>query len=284
MARDAQGRYWYQNIEGWCGPESCDSGITIGAQPGAPGAYIGGAPHTGSLDSFIERAIPLAIAAVGTWVVSLAAEPKVTASFASGAQAAARESALETPVRTEPMWEDEEIWEGDFGGGTDFGGWETGAGGADIDLGNLGSIIGGGSMVPTSIGGIIRGAAGGGVVGSMAAGAATLGGRLASMFGRGSGTFVINGIKGSMNSLWPLVRKYGPTSVAAALGIGAASLAELLMRAPTNPRKRARGISARDLRTTARVGRFNKRVNRLFGTGRGRTRSRPWRGGGRHYH
>lgn len=168
------------------------------------------------------------------------------------------------------MWEEDESgdWFPDFPTTSDESGTSI--------FNDLGSIIAGGGEImggAASLGGLIRSGAGGGMVGSMAAGAATLGARLASMFGRSSGSFVINGIKGSMSQLWPAVRRYGPTAVAAALGIGAASLAELLMRAPTNPRKRARGISARDLRTTARVGRFNRKVNRLFGTGRSRGRS-----------
>ena len=141
------------------------------------------------------------------------------------------------------------------------------------DFGNLGMA---------SVGGILRGmgggtaAAAGGAAAMTAGGLMTLGGRLAAMFGRSAGSFVINNVKGSMSALWPAVRKYGPGAVAAALGITVGALGELLMHAPTSAKKRRRGISARDLATTRRVGRWNQRLNRLFGRGRSRGRG--------HYH
>lgn len=124
----------------------------------------------------------------------------------------------------------------------------------------------------------------GAVVGAAGAAVVSLGARLAGMFGRGAGRFVLNGVKGSMASLWPYVRKYGPASVAAALGISLAQLGQLLMAAPQGGRKRRRGISARDITTTSRVLRFNARLNRKFGM-RGGGGGRRYRSSSRgHYH
>lgn len=129
------------------------------------------------------------------------------------------------------------------------------------------------------------------VSGTIRAAGTSLGARLAGLFGgagaaarilsipgvRGSvtaGTAIINGVRVSLRTLWPYVRKYGPTAVAAALGIGAAELANLLMNAPQNPRHRRRGISARDISTTARVVKFTNKMQRTIGCV-----SRPrWRG------
>jgi len=109
-----------------------------------------------------------------------------------------------------------------------------------------------------------------GSIGGFAAGAGaailTLGGRLAGMFGRGAGSAVINGVKFSMSRLWPYVRKYGPTAVAAALGIGVEQLAALLAHAPmTGGTRRRRGISARDIRTTRRVVNFTNHMSKMIG-------------------
>lgn len=59
---------------------------------------------------------------------------------------------------------------------------------------------------------------------------------------------------------WALVRRNGLGAVATALGIGAAELASWLMANPPR-RRRRRGISARDVRTTKRVVGFVCKVN-----------------------
>lgn len=103
------------------------------------------------------------------------------------------------------------------------------------------------------------------------------------MFGRGAGTAVINGVKFSMASLWPYIRKYGPASVAGALGISIAQLGALAMAAPQGKRRRRRGISARDISTSRRVIAFNKRLSRQLGTNRSYRSYRPRRGRHSHY-
>ena len=94
--------------------------------------------------------------------------------------------------------------------------------------------------------------------------------------GRFSTWISANGVRARMADLWPAVRKYGPQAVAAALGIGIAELGQLMMHAPTSsPRRRGRGISAANIRTAKRVIRFNQRLSRQLGTGRGRGGYRP---------
>lgn len=185
----------------------------------------------------------------------------------------------------------------EFGFIDEFGGDATVESG-DWDWGNLDSEFGGdggynfgmaalggaGSLIRSigggSVGGGATGAAvGGGMAAAAGAGLVSLGSKLAGMFGRISGSFVINGVKGSMSALWPAVRKYGPAAVATALGISAAALADLLMHAPTSKKRRARGISARDLRTSRRTIRTVKRFSSMLGLGR-RGRGHYHRGGG----
>ena len=278
MAQDEQGRYWYRWVEevSSFGIETGNIyGYWVGAQPGEPGAYIGSPPHEGSLDEFIEAAIPAAIGIAGTALIS-AAVPFASGIAGSTSKAMAAESAANIPVEVEPMWEEESVWGGN-GNGEYFPDFPTEGDEPGTSIFNdLGSVISAGLPVLASmggLGGVVSRAAGGGVIGSMAAGAATLGGRLAAMFGRGAGTFMINGVKGSMSTLWPLVRKYGPTAVATALGISIGALGELLMRAPTTGRKRRRGISASNISTAKRVIRFNRNLSRSLGTNRGRGRS-----------
>jgi len=133
------------------------------------------------------------------------------------------------------------------------------------------------------------------IIGSAATALApTLMQRLAQMFGgagrtvagavtRG-GSFNIGGVKASLKSLWPAVRKYGPGAVAAALGVSAQVLAQMLMDAPRGGARRRRGISARDIRTTKRVVGFTKRLAHDVGirTG-GRGRGYVNRHGHHHY-
>jgi hypothetical protein len=152
---------------------------------------------------------------------------------------------------------------------------------------NFGSLGGAASWLPVVTGGGgatytptagVMGAAAGAVTGA----AVFLGSRLAAMMGRGAGSAVINGVKFSMSSLWPYIRRYGPGAVAGALGISLAQLGALAMSAPTTKRKRRRGISAADISRAKRVIRFNRRLSRSLGTS---SRSRGfYRPRGRHAH
>lgn len=173
----------------------------------------------------------------------------------------------------------------DFGSTTssDEGSFTTADGGGDLadtsggDTFNYGDLASLGRFVPVSLSdGGPRFQQTAGSLGGIAAGAGalvvTLGGRLAAMFGRGAGSAVINGVKFSMARLWPYIRRYGPGAVAGALGISLAQLGALALQAPMHPNKRRRGISARDISTTSRVLRFNARLNRRFGQGRGGSR------------
>lgn len=126
-----------------------------------------------------------------------------------------------------------------------------------------------GEVVPTA----------GALGGAMAAGGIWLGTYLARAFGRGAASAVFtaaNGIRVRINQLWPLVRQYGPQAVAGALGITIGGLSTLLAQAPTTgPRKRRRGISARDIRTTKRTIKQIRRISRLAGI-RGRSAARGY--------
>lgn len=64
--------------------------------------------------------------------------------------------------------------------------------------------------------------------------------------------------------LWPAVRTLGPAGVATALGITTELLAQGLMSKGMK-RKRRRGISSRDVRTTTRVVRFVNRMQQQIG-------------------
>lgn len=155
-------------------------------------------------------------------------------------------------------------------------------GGVQFPIAGLGSLVGTGGPAASTYGASFQPTAGafpalGGAAGAAMAGVMSLGARLAGMFGRGAGTFVINGVKGSMSRLWPYIRQYGPGAVAAALGITVAQLGALAMNAPQSPRKRRRGISAADIRRTKRVIRFNRQLSRQLGTGRRSSSYRPRR-------
>src|SRR5262245_17348781 len=113
---------------------------------------------------------------------------------------------------------------GDFGGYDEFfNDFDPLGGGAEVDPANpfsgtqlamagpIGNILrAGGGAVPAAAGGVAM-TAGGMVV--------SLGTKLAQMFGRGAGSFVLNGVKGSMAKLGPTAPQHGPAAVAAALGL-----------------------------------------------------------------
>lgn len=85
---------------------------------------------------------------------------------------------------------------------------------------------------------------------------------------RGLGKFAINGVTGSVRSLWPAIKRYGPTAVATALGVSVPALLEMAMAADPSMgtrRPRRRGISARDIRTTKRVVGFVSRISHQIG-------------------
>lgn len=153
-------------------------------------------------------------------------------------------------------------------------------GGPDINL--PATLPGNGGMMPT-----------GALGGAVAAGGIWLGSYLARAFGRSAAAAVYtaaNGIRVRISQLWPLVRRYGPETVAGALGITIGGLGTLLMQpgARTGTRRRARGITARDVKTTSRTIKKLRKLTRLAGIGGGggyrrRSYSRPRRSGRGHY-
>lgn len=159
---------------------------------------------------------------------------------------------------------DDSFVEGDS---IDFSGGDVDLGGGQFNIptGAIMNYLGGGGGAQVTRTGAFGGAA------AMGAGVA-----LRSLWGvlRAGGsrfsTFAINGVKGKLSDLWPAVRQYGPQAVATALGIGAAELGQMLMASPQGGRKkRARGISAGDVRRTRRVMGTMRRMNRQLGMGGG---------------
>lgn len=119
--------------------------------------------------------------------------------------------------------------------------------------------FGGGGMVPTAVGG------------ALAAGGLWLGTLLARTFGRSAASAVFtaaNGVRVRINQLWPLVRRYGAQNVAGALGITVGALGTLLLQPGAQrggSRRRAKGISARDVKTTRRTIGTLKKLVRMSG-------------------
>lgn len=105
------------------------------------------------------------------------------------------------------------------------------------------------------------------VGGAIASGARTLAAALGSATAAAAARFTINGVTGTMRQLWAYTRSHGAAAVAAALGISVAALGEILLSAPEamRPRRRRRGISARDIRTTKRVVGFVNRISSDIG-------------------
>lgn len=209
--------------------------------PLAMGAAIGGIGSLGAVAAAPVSTIPATAAAVEgdtmfDWLSN--AWSTVTGIFSS-------EPELELGGGFDPGAPD--IYTGGgFGGGGDI--WPEVA-----QLGQLGLQVLGepGAPVSPTMGTIPR--AGGALLG----GAAAMGGiTLAAALG-GAGraaTFMINGIRGTMPQLWRYTRKYGAAAVANALGITVGALGAMLLSAPdAGRRRRRRGISARDIRTTKRV-------------------------------
>lgn len=177
-------------------------------------------------------------------------------------------------------WETVTGWFGGSAGEPDFTGMETGGfdpGGFDMTGGGVaggtawpevggeiwerlpglveaGVGNGGGDIIP-AMGTLPR--AGQAIIGGATMAGSAVGGlTLASVLGAGraAATFTINGIRGTMPQLWKYTRKYGAPAVANALGITVGALGAMLLSAPdAGRRRRRRGISARDIRTTKRV-------------------------------
>lgn len=271
---------------------------TFVSGPCPPGTFAGSAPESSRLDRFIDQAITTVVTAAGAIGAAYASSQLSGATFgASNEFLPSTKSMLSEGIGTianydydvdreiEPMWEDAD-WEGTFDvGDGDSGEWGEmdmgGLGGGVVDLPSV--ISAGAGMLPRMLGG----GAIGGAVAAAGAGVVGLWAKLRGAAGGAAGNFIINGVKGRVADLWPAVRKYGPHAVAAALGIGAASLAEILAQAPMNAtrRRRGRGISASDIRRAKRVIRFNRRLSAQLGTGRGRARGRSYYPRGRaHYH
>lgn len=126
-----------------------------------------------------------------------------------------------------------------------------------------------------------------GVGGLAAAGGIWLGSVLARTFGRSAAGAVFqaaNGVRVRLTQLWPLVRRYGPQAVAGALGVSLGGLGTLLTQAPTSGgRKRRRGISASDVKTTRRTIRTLKKLVRMSGIRMGGGGYRGGGGGGGYY-
>lgn len=172
-----------------------------------------------------------------------------------------------------PVWDDLDFsMVGDFDIG-EGAGYYTDAVPDSISMNGAGPDygIGGGQMIPAALGGIFsRGASMLGMGGTAAAiGAAGTGIRtLGSIFSgaAAAATFTINGIRGTLPQLWRYTRRYGPQAVAAGLGITVAQLGAMLLSAPdAGRRRRRRGISSRDIRTTRRVVGFLNKMQTQIG-------------------
>lgn len=238
-------------------------------------------PHEDS--GFGANVVRLGEAAVMYELGAAALIPQAAAALDSGNVGAL---ALKTLAKEATMgWDG--FSEGDYTdtGGYDGGGGDTSWAGPDpfgVDgsglgnIGGLGSLIGGGGGMGITRTGAIGGA-------TIAAGGLALRGLWSVLRSGGAKftTFTINGIKGKMTDLWPAVRQYGPTAVAAALGIAGEQLATLLMNAPTHGHKKAgrgRGITGRDMKTTKRTLRTIKRMYHMLPTRRASsTRFVPYR-------
>lgn len=123
------------------------------------------------------------------------------------------------------------------GGGGSFGGGDD-----SFQLAQLGGL-----------GGLVSGAArsgGGSLVGGFSRSAGRMAGRVGSIVTRA-------GQRISTTKAWEIAKRYGPDVAAAAVGMGLADfLAVMMDSGAMTRRRRRRGISSRDVRTTRRVCRF----------------------------
>lgn len=120
----------------------------------------------------------------------------------------------------------------------------------DLSAFDINALPATGAGMPSGLG-TITGNIGRGVSGIFRRGTAATGGAMAGMGAR----IMIQGRAIAVNKLWPVVKRYGPEFVAAGIGVSLAQLAQVMMSSPER-RRRRRGISSRDVRTTKRVVRF----------------------------
>lgn len=194
-----------------------------------------------------------------------------------------------------------ETWSGDLGGlvntvsgfldgGDDGGGGgvvrpvstgspSTGGGGRFMDQ----QIRGGPGYINVGGGGVVSRTA---VAPIISAGVANAG-RWAGRIMRWGGARAIlsgNGLRMTAKEAWQMVNKFGPQVVAGALGWTVPALLAVLFDSGVNKRRRRRrGVSARDIRTTKRVIRFaNRLTSELAGVRGGyrRSKARGASGGG----
>jgi len=134
---------------------------------------------------------------------------------------------------------DDEGFGDDFGSGFDAG---SDAGAADVATGgiSMGGVLG---MLPTASMGMLPSA------------------------GRAVGVIATKVGNIRMSKVWAAVKKFGPEFTAAGLGWSVGDLMTMILHsgAMTSRRRRGRGISSRDVRTTRRVVRFVNRISHDIG-------------------
>jgi hypothetical protein len=196
-------------------------------------------------------------------------------------------------------WVDDvvDVFTGDWGGVVetvageifdDEGG--NGGGGGAVVTTTGGGGGGGGFHIPT--GEFLR-VAGGGAVSSMgvmpyigqgaaAAGRGAMG--IITRWGKSMGAVLAGrGVQMRARDVYEIVKKYGPEVAAGVLGWTVAELMQVLgnLGAFTPKKRRRRGVSARDIRTTKRVCRFVTSVSRSLADCSMRARARGGARGGR---
>lgn len=124
---------------------------------------------------------------------------------------------------------------------------------SSTDSGGTGFDMGGTSLAQLGgLTGLMGGAArsGGSLVGGFSRSAGRMAGRVGSIVTRA-------GQRISTTKAWEIAKRYGPDVAAAAVGMGLADfLAVMMDSGAMTRRRRRRGISGRDIRTTRRVCRF----------------------------
>lgn len=244
----------------------------------------------------VGKLVPLAFGGAAPYLrvaenIALAAQAEeLEDTFAAAKQRRQQENARRQAQRRKAM---DEFDDWDFGGGFDFGDFgDLGGGDAVGDAGDIGGGFNAGSLggfLPAVFnqgggngsGGMVRTMGAAPAIGSaMAAGGIWLGSLLARSIGRTAAAAVFtaaNGVRVRLGQLMPLIRKYGPQTVASALGIGVGSLGALVMQGGTErPKRRRKGISYADLARSRRTIRTIKRFSGMLGLNRGRGRARSY--------
>jgi len=143
---------------------------------------------------------------------------------------------------------------------TNYGPNESWGGGSGDDFAD-----GGGGLLPVQFGGLggIAGRAGsliGGGARAMGSGAMALGRRAAGYIMTASGRKIATG------KAWEIAKKYGPEVAAAAVGMSIVDFLAIMMDSGAmTRRRRRRGISNRDIRTTRRVVNFVNHLTHTLG-------------------